>query len=104
MKKLLTVLMIAGLTMSSAALVSANSKVAPVVDTVKQEEAVKPEIFVGLVKSSDKGLMLETTNGTFPLKGLDLKQLVDQEVIIDGVAKIEQEQDVIYVVKAKVKG
>lgn len=110
MKKLLTILMIACLTVSSASFVAASTpaKTENQADTnvqiVKEGEIVAPKLFTGFVKQTDTGLMLETAQGSYPLEGLNLQEMIDKEVTITGVMKGEQDNSVIFVVKATAKG
>lgn len=110
MKKLLTVLMMACITISAA---SALATSAPAkkdaqkntnVQIVEEGEIVAPQLFTGLIKQTDTGLMLETAEGSYPLEGLNLQEMIDREVIITGVVKGEPENSVIFVVKATAKG
>ena len=59
--------------------------------------------FSGLVRKTDSGLMLETTNGKYQLKGLSLEEIVGKQVYVTGVVKSDDEMDTIYVVQADVK-
>ncbi len=103
MKRVLAAIMIAGLTVSTIATLSTASdkKATPVVET---EQVVNQDVFVGLVKETTKGMMLDTEEGLIPLKGVDVKPFVDQVVFISGNVKTEKGENVIYVVKATVKG
>lgn len=110
MKKLLTILMMACITVSAASFVAAATPVKTDnqtntnVQIVEEGEIVAPQLFTGLIKQTDAGLMLETAEGSYPLEGLNLQEMIDKEVIITGVVKGEQENSVIFVVKATAKG
>lgn len=110
MKKVLTILMMACITVSSASVfaVSTPAKTEAQTNTnvqiIEEGKVVAPQLFTGLVKQTDAGLMLETSNGSYPLEGLNLQEMIDKEVIITGVVKGEQENSVIFVVKATAKG
>ncbi len=106
MKKVLAALLVVGMSISTAAITVASTQETTKVVTEKaaDEALVKPRLFTGLVKKSEEGLMLETSNGSYPLTGLSLETMVDQEVIISGVVKGEEGKSEIFVVKATVKG
>ena len=59
--------------------------------------------FSGLVRRTDNGLVLETADGMYRLKGLSLEEIVGKEVYVTGLVKTDQEDTTIYVVKADVK-
>ena len=57
--------------------------------------------FYGHVKKSGNGLVLETKDGDYILKGLSLDEIVGKDAYVTGVVK--SETSTIYVVKANVK-
>lgn len=71
--------------------------------SIKQSIERIQQSFSGLVKKTDKGLMLETQNGKYQLKGLSLEEIAGKQVYVTGVVKSDDEIDTIYVVKADVK-
>ncbi len=57
----------------------------------------------GVVKKTPEGLILETDDGAYRLKGLSLDEIIGKEVHITGVVKQGKEESIIYVVKADVR-
>jgi hypothetical protein len=110
MKRLFAMMLVAVLTFSSGIAFASSPTAA--VETVKETSsavAIESNIekiqqsFSGLVKKTDNGLILETADGTYQLKGLSLDEIIGKEVYVTGVVKSDQEENTIYVVKADVK-
>ena len=70
---------------------------------IKAKIASMQQSFSGLVTRTEKGLILETSEGTYMLEGLSLEEIIGKEVYVTGVVKNNSENDIIYVVRADFK-
>jgi hypothetical protein len=110
MKNIFAVMLVTALT-STSGIAFASSPTTAVETVTESSAAVAIESnlekiqqsFSGLVKKTDNGLVLETVDGTYQLKGLSLDEIIGKEVYVTGVVKSDQEESTIYVVKADVK-
>lgn len=71
--------------------------------SIQQSIEKLQQSFSGMVKKTDQGLVLETKNAKYQLKGLSLEEIVGKEVYVTGVVKSDDKTNTIYVVKADVK-
>ncbi len=110
MKKKIVVMLVAAFTTSSGigfassptAAVENATETSPTVAIESNLEKIQ-QSFSGLVKKTDNGLVLETVDATYQLKGLSLDEIIGKEVYVTGVVKSDQEENTLYVVKADVK-
>lgn len=106
MKKVACAVMITAMTLSFSSVGLAAGGAdgqAAVEQSAAKVQNVKPQSFTGVVKAVDGGVALQTVDGVFPLEGLDIKELVDQEVVITGVMRGQKQNSSIFVMKAAVK-
>lgn len=73
-------------------------------ESAAKAQNVKPQSFAGKVMETEEGVVLQTSEGVFPLEGLDIKDLVNQEVVVTGVIRGEGQSSSIFVMKAAAKG
>lgn len=107
MKKTLSVIVISAVVAVSSSAFASSTPSKPVTEapqtTIQTSIEKMQQSFSGLVKKTDTGLILETKDGAYILKGLSLEEIVGKEVFVTGVVKSENEANTIYVVKADVK-
>jgi hypothetical protein len=107
MKKTLSVIVISAFIAAGSSAFASSTPSKPVVEdpqtTIQTSIEKLQQSFSGLVKKTDTGLILETKDGEYMLKGLSLEEIVGKEVLVTGVVKSENEANTIYVVKADVK-
>lgn len=110
MKKCIAMALVAGF-VTSAGLAFATTPTTAVEAAVERPNTVAVEsnlekiqdTFSGLVTKAETGLILETGDGIYKLKGLSLEEIVGKEVSVTGVVSNNEEGNTIYVVRADVK-
>lgn len=106
--KLLTAVLVGSIAASTSLAVASSSSETIKANAEKTTVAIESNLekiqksLSGVVKKTDKGLILETADGTYRLKGLSLDEIIGKEVHITGVIKKGKEESIIYVVKADV--
>lgn len=107
MKKTLSLIAISAFIAASTSAFASSNPAKPTTQDAKAsiETSIEKlqQSFSGMVKKTDNGLILETKDGMYNLKGLSLEEIVGKEVFVTGVVKNENETNTIYVVKADVK-
>jgi hypothetical protein len=107
MKKTLSVIVVSALVAVGSSAFASSTPSKPVVEdpqtTIQTSVEKLQQSFSGLVKKTETGLVLETKDGEYMLKGLSLEEIIGKEVLVTGVVKSENDANIIYVVKADVQ-
>lgn len=102
MKMLLVLLIVTGISITFTVVSAAAKKDEPA--NIGQEQSTQEQLletvsYSGLVVEGEDGLRLETDAGSYQLRGLNLQELLNQNVIITGILKGEEENSTLFVVK-----
>lgn len=109
MKKFSSVILIAGVMCVPVTTYAAAKTSEVTAETEKAAVAIESSLekmqktVSGMVKESQNGLILETSEGVYKLKGLSLEEIIGKEVHVTGVVKTGKDENIIYVVKAGVQ-